>query len=167
MATIKGLGLGIIYLPRLDCITQYFDKKRPLVTGYPHHDCQYHQKTFLESLVPNQILEILNIIWNENVMIICRHRHLWLRHWNIHLCSTHWLVNVIIMTIIIIIMIRLLTTFSWQTALLILGGICVGNCFFALLFKPIPESYKVEDILLIENKSEQMQMLMNCSHFRW
>ena len=28
-----GLGLGIIYLPRLDCITQYFDKKRPLVTG--------------------------------------------------------------------------------------------------------------------------------------
>ena len=33
MSTIKGLGLGIIYLPRLDCITQYFDKKRPLVTG--------------------------------------------------------------------------------------------------------------------------------------
>ena len=30
---LKGLGLGIIYLPRLDCITQYFDKKRPLVTG--------------------------------------------------------------------------------------------------------------------------------------
>ena len=28
-----GLGLGIIYLPRLDCITQYFDKKRPIVTG--------------------------------------------------------------------------------------------------------------------------------------
>jgi len=28
-----GLGLGIIYLPRLDCITQYFDKKRPFVTG--------------------------------------------------------------------------------------------------------------------------------------
>ena len=28
-----GLGLGIIYLPRLDCITQYFSKKRPLVTG--------------------------------------------------------------------------------------------------------------------------------------
>ena len=28
-----GLGLGIIYLPRLDCITQYFDKRRPIVTG--------------------------------------------------------------------------------------------------------------------------------------
>ena len=28
-----GLGLGIIYLPRLDCITQYFTKKRPIVTG--------------------------------------------------------------------------------------------------------------------------------------
>ena len=28
-----GLGLGIIYLPRLDCITQYFTKKRPFVTG--------------------------------------------------------------------------------------------------------------------------------------
>lgn len=28
-----GLGLGIIYLPRLDCITQYFDKYRPIVTG--------------------------------------------------------------------------------------------------------------------------------------
>ena len=28
-----GLGLGIIYLPRLDCITQYWDKKRPFVTG--------------------------------------------------------------------------------------------------------------------------------------
>ena len=33
MLLFKGLGLGIIYLPRLDCITQYFDKKRPLVTG--------------------------------------------------------------------------------------------------------------------------------------
>jgi len=30
---LLGLGLGIIYLPRIDCITQYFDKKRPLVTG--------------------------------------------------------------------------------------------------------------------------------------
>ena len=30
---VTGLGLGIIYLPRLDCITQYFDKKRPFVTG--------------------------------------------------------------------------------------------------------------------------------------
>jgi len=30
---VLGLGLGIIYLPRLDCITQYFDKKRPFVTG--------------------------------------------------------------------------------------------------------------------------------------
>jgi len=28
-----GLGLGIIYLPRLDCITQYFDRLRPIVTG--------------------------------------------------------------------------------------------------------------------------------------
>jgi len=28
-----GLGLGIIYVPRLDCITQYFDKRRPFVTG--------------------------------------------------------------------------------------------------------------------------------------
>ena len=59
------------------------------------------------------------------------------------------IVIIIIIIIIVIIftkmMIRLLTTFSWQTALLILGGICIGNCFFALLFKPIPElSYKVE-----------------------
>lgn len=30
---LLGLGLGIIYLPRLDCITQYFDKRRPFVTG--------------------------------------------------------------------------------------------------------------------------------------
>ena len=30
---LVGLGLGIIYLPRLDCITQYFDKRRPIVTG--------------------------------------------------------------------------------------------------------------------------------------
>jgi len=30
---LVGLGLGIIYLPRLDCITQYFDKRRPVVTG--------------------------------------------------------------------------------------------------------------------------------------
>ena len=33
MVIILGLGLGIIYLPRLDCITQYFDKRRPFVTG--------------------------------------------------------------------------------------------------------------------------------------
>ena len=32
-STSPGLGLGIIYLPRLDCITQYFDKRRPFVTG--------------------------------------------------------------------------------------------------------------------------------------
>ena len=30
---LVGLGLGIIYLPKMDCITQYFDKWRPLVTG--------------------------------------------------------------------------------------------------------------------------------------
>ena len=30
---LVGLGLGNIYLPRLDCITQYFSEKRPLVTG--------------------------------------------------------------------------------------------------------------------------------------
>ena len=98
--------------------------------------------------------------------IISRHCHLWFGHWDIHLCPAYWLVKVIIiskimiMTIFIIFiifiiittimtimttMIRLLTTFSWQTALLILGGICIGNCFFALLFKPIPESYKVGD----------------------
>ena len=35
---MTGLGLGIIYLPRLDCITQYFDKKRPFVTG---HHCNH------------------------------------------------------------------------------------------------------------------------------
>ena len=35
-----GLGLGIIYLPRLDCITQYFNKKRPIVTGLAI--CGYH-----------------------------------------------------------------------------------------------------------------------------
>jgi len=88
-----GLGLGIIYLPRLDCITQYFDKKRPLVTGIAI--CGSGIGTFIFAPL------------------------------------TDWL----------------LTTFSWQTALLILGGICIGNCFFALLFKPIPElSYKEPEV---------------------
>jgi len=87
-----GLGLGIIYLPRLDCITQYFDKKRPLVTGIAI--CGSGIGTFIFAPL------------------------------------TDWL----------------LTTFSWQTALLILGGICVGNCLFALLFKPIPESYKEPEV---------------------
>jgi len=87
-----GLGLGIIYLPRLDCITQYFDKKRPLVTGIAI--CGSGIGTFIFAPL------------------------------------TDWL----------------LTTFSWQTALLVLGGICVGNCVFALLFKPIPESCQEPEV---------------------
>ena len=87
---------------------------------------------------------------SAKVLQIClRHRHLWLGNRNLHLCPTNWLVIVILTSSIryvlmssstfIMIIIRLLTTFSWQTALLILGGICMGNCVFALFFKPIPE----------------------------
>ena len=32
----------------------------------------------------------------------------------------------------------MLATFAWQHCLLILGGICIINCFFGLLFKPLP-----------------------------
>jgi len=83
-----GLGLGIIYLPRLDCITQYFDKKRPIVTGVAI--CGSGIGTFI--FAP--------------------------------LCD--WL----------------LTVTDWKMALVILGGICLVNCFFALLFKPLP---KIQD----------------------
>jgi len=72
--------------------TQYFDKKRPLVTGIAI--CGSGIGTFIFAPL------------------------------------TDWL----------------LTTFSWQTALLILGGICIFNCIFALLFKPIPESYKEPEV---------------------
>merc|ERR1719317_624894 len=97
---------GIIYLPRLDCITQYFDKKRPLVTGIAI--CGSGIGTFIFAPL------------------------------------TDWL----------------LTTFSWQTALLILGGICMGNCVFALFFKPIPECKDPEvetcqTMLPVEEKQPQ------------
>jgi len=89
-----------------DCITQYFDKKRPLVTGI----------AIRGSGIGTFIFAPL----------------------------TDWL----------------LTTFSWQTALLILGGICMGNCVFALFFKPIPECKDPEvetfqTMLPVEEKQPQ------------
>jgi len=79
-----GLGLGIIYLPRLDCITQYFDKKRPFVTGVAI--CGSGIGTFIFAPLTEWLLEYSD----------------------------------------------------WQMALLILSGICLLNCGFGLLFKPLP-----------------------------
>lgn len=81
---LLGLGLGIIYLPRLDCITQYFDKKRPFVTGIAI--CGSGLGTFIFAPLTQVLLD--------------------------------WL--------------------GWQMALLSTAGICSINCFFGLMFVPIP-----------------------------
>ena len=87
MLLFKGLGLGIIYLPRLDCITQYFDKKRPLVTG---RSTSMHTQSFRVNIIKIERL-------SAKVLQIClRHRHLWLGNRNLHLCPTNWLVIVIL-----------------------------------------------------------------------
>jgi len=78
-----GLGLGIIYLPRLDCITQYFDKKRPLVTGVAI--CGSGIGTFIFAPLTEVLLEYSD----------------------------------------------------WKVALIILSGICLLNCVFGCLFKPL------------------------------
>lgn len=101
-----GLGLGIIYLPRLDCITQYWDKKRPFVTGIAI--CGSGIGTFIFAPL------------------------------------TDWL----------------LSTTNWQTALLILGGICHSNCIFALLFKPLPK-YKYATEMTEVCESEPLQVVEN------
>jgi len=54
-----GLGLGIIYLPRLDCITQYFDKKRPFVTGLAI--CGSGIGTFIFAPLTEWLLEFTDI----------------------------------------------------------------------------------------------------------
>jgi len=79
-----GLGLGIIYLPRLDCITQYFDKKRPFVTGVAI--CGSGIGTFIFAPLTEALLEYSD----------------------------------------------------WKIALVILSGICLFNCGFGCLFKPLP-----------------------------
>jgi len=81
---LLGLGLGVIYLPRMDCITQYFDKRRPFVSGVAI--CGSGIGTFIFAPLTEAML----------------------------------------------------ATFAWQHCLLILGGICIINCFFGLLFKPLP-----------------------------
>ena len=78
-----GLGLGIIYLPRLDCITQYFDKKRPFVTGVAI--CGSGIGTFIFAPLTEALLEYSD----------------------------------------------------WKVALIILSGICLLNCLFGCLFKPL------------------------------
>jgi len=92
---VLGLGLGIIYLPRLDCITQYFDKRRPFVTGLAI--CGSGIGTFLFA----PLTEVL------------------------------------------------LATYDWKTVLLILGGICLTNCLFGLLFKPLSK-YQDNDSISCE-----------------
>lgn len=107
-----GLGLGIIYLPRLDCITQYFDKKRPFVTGLAI--CGSGIGTFIFAPL------------------------------------TQWLID----------------TVEFKNALFIISGICLFNCLFGLLFKPLPsiqetkgDNYKVGeangDVLLEKTKDEK------------
>jgi MFS family permease len=105
-----GLGLGVIYLPRIDAITQYFDKKRPFVTGLAI--CGSGIGTFIFAPL------------------------------------TEWL----------------MVEVGWENTLYIIGGICVFNCFFGLLFKPLPtveenigDVYKVADCngdSLLEKKEE-------------
>jgi len=85
---LVGLGLGIIYLPRLDCITQYFDKRRPIVTGI----------AICGSGIGTAIMSPMS----------------------------EWLIS----------------QYDWKTCLYILGAICSSNCFFGLMFKPLP---KVKD----------------------
>ena len=99
-----GLGLGIIYLPRLDCITQYFDKKRPFVTGVAI--CGSGIGTFIFAPL------------------------------------TEWLVGSLTFLEFGKFIHRLLEYTDWQMALIILSGICLLNCGFGLLFKPLP-TYQV------------------------
>jgi len=87
---LLGLGLGIIYLPRLDCITQYFDKKRPFVTGIAI--CGSGIGTFIMAPLTDVLLN----------------------------------------------------AYDWKICLVILGGICFTNCFFGLMFQPLPK-YQDED----------------------
>jgi len=89
---LLGLGLGIIYLPRLDCITQYFDKRRPFVTGIAI--CGSGIGTFI--MAP--LTDIL------------------------------------------------MTMYDWKICLYILGAVCFSNCFFGLMFKPLPKSEDEETI---------------------
>ena len=39
---------------------------------------------------------------------------------------------------------RLVRHTDWKLALGILGGICLFNCFFGLLFKPLPKVLNVD-----------------------
>jgi len=97
-----GLGLGVIYVPRLDCITQYFDKWRPIVTGFAI--CGSGIGTFV--LAP----------------------------------LTEWMIEVT----------------DWKTALLFLSGLCLTNCLFGLLFKPLTSSSSEEgyDLVPTEEKGD-------------
>ena len=72
-----GLGLGIIYLPRLDCITQYFDKKRPFVTG----------QCYILIILLSKYLFITMLA--KSSAQPPRARDLWFWHWDIYLCTTH------------------------------------------------------------------------------
>ena len=100
---VSGLGLGIIYLPRLDCITQYFDKKRPFVTGI----------AICGSGIGTFIMAPLTDVWVFYSVVL-------LRNFIMELC-------------------RLLNMYDWKLCLVILGGVCFTNCFFGLMFKPLPK----------------------------
>jgi len=89
---LLGLGLGIIYLPRLDCITQYFDKKRPFVTGIAI--CGSGIGTFIMAPLTDVLLN----------------------------------------------------TYDWKLCLIILGGVCFTNCFFGLMFQPLPKCQDEDSI---------------------
>lgn len=102
---LLGLGLGIIYLPRLDCITQYFDKRRPIVTGVAI--CGSGIGTFLFAPLTSVLLD----------------------------------------------------TYDWKVVLLILGGICLLNCFFGMLFKPLPKDQD-DDSISCENMGDTSETLL-------
>jgi len=89
---LLGLGLGIIYLPRLDCITQYFDKRRPIVTGIAI--CGSGLGTFIFAPLTELLLH----------------------------------------------------SYDWTIVLLILGGICLLNCGFGMMFAPLPKINDDESI---------------------
>jgi len=63
---LLGLGLGIIYLPRLDCITQYFDKKRPFVTGLAI--CGSGLGTFIFAPITQKLLDTLG--WKSAMLAV-------------------------------------------------------------------------------------------------
>lgn len=63
---LLGLGLGIIYLPRLDCITQYFDKRRPFVTGVAI--CGSGIGTFIFAPLTDHLLETYD--WKTALYIL-------------------------------------------------------------------------------------------------